>query len=250
MYLADDYLRRQGVRNNTKIIFNTALGKIFGVDKYAAALNAQCDARNLERNFGWNLKAVRSQSKEAVFERVVDGKATEETKTWTYTMMHVTPPQGPRAFLAQSPLANAAGWVDVNQKTTQHTKYSNVFALGDCSSIPTSKTAAAVAAQCGVTKQNLRSAMTGMPLTEEYDGYTSCPLVLGRDSLLLAEFSGFTSAPQETFGAFIDQGKPSKLFYLLKRDVMPTMYWEGMLRNHWNGPGMFEKLFRGMAFTK
>ena len=42
-----------------------------------------------------------------------------------------------------SPLANSDGWVDVNKQTLQHNKFPNVFALGDCTSLPTSKTAAA-----------------------------------------------------------------------------------------------------------
>ena len=47
-------------------------------------------------------------------------------------------------FLKNSPLANEAGFVDVNKDYLQHNKYDNVFSLGDCSSAPTSKTAAAV----------------------------------------------------------------------------------------------------------
>lgn len=47
-------------------------------------------------------------------------------------------------FLKTSPLANEAGFVDVDKAHLQHVKYDNVFALGDCSSAPTSKTAAAV----------------------------------------------------------------------------------------------------------
>lgn len=41
-------------------------------------------------------------------------------------------------------LTDASGFVDVNKETLQHVTYKNVFALGDCSSVPTSKTAAAV----------------------------------------------------------------------------------------------------------
>ena len=41
-------------------------------------------------------------------------------------------------------LTDAAGFVDVDGKTLQHVRYNNVFSLGDCSNVPTSKTAAAV----------------------------------------------------------------------------------------------------------
>jgi hypothetical protein len=46
---------------------------------------------------------------------------------------------GPLEFIKKSPLADAAGWVDVSASSLQHTKFPNVFSLGDCSSLPTSK---------------------------------------------------------------------------------------------------------------
>lgn len=46
--------------------------------------------------------------------------------------------------LKTSPVADAAGWVDVDKETLQHRRYPNVFGIGDCTNLPTSKTAAAV----------------------------------------------------------------------------------------------------------
>ena len=59
-------------------------------------------------------------------------------------MLHIAPPMTPHAFLLTNPLSDQAGFVNVDKETTQHVKYPNVFALGDCTNIPTSKTAAAV----------------------------------------------------------------------------------------------------------
>lgn len=80
-----------------------------------------------------------------------------------YSMLHVTPPMGPLDVMMGSPISDTAGWVDVNKETMQHNQYSNVFALGDCSSVPTSKTAAAVAAESGVLKDTLFNVMRGKP---------------------------------------------------------------------------------------
>ena len=78
------------------------------------------------------------------------------------------------------------------------------------------------------------------PLTtrwKTYDGYTSCPLVTGRGKLILAEFSGYSLQPQETF--WFDQRKESAFLYGLKSEVLPTMYWEGLLKGRWTGPRAF-----------
>lgn len=64
-----------------------------------------------------------------------------------YEMLHVTPPMGPSSVVKGSPLADEAGWLDLNKETLQHTRYPNVFGIGDCTSLPTAKTAAAVGKQ-------------------------------------------------------------------------------------------------------
>ena len=130
-------------------------------------------------------------------------------------------------FIANSPLANEAGFVEVDKATTQHVRYPNVFSLGDASSLPTSKTAAAVRAQLPVLVNNLASEMHGRHLTESYDGYTSCPLVTGYGRLVLAEFD-YDLNPQETFP--FDQGKERWSMYQLKKNVLPVIYWDGLIR--------------------
>ncbi len=46
--------------------------------------------------------------------------------------------------IRNSPFANESGYVDVCKKTLRSTKFRNVWALGDCTNTPNSKTAAAV----------------------------------------------------------------------------------------------------------
>ena len=54
--------------------------------------------------------------------------------------------------------------------------------------------------------------MQGRKPAAFYDGYTSCPLLLGYNTLMLAEFK-YGNVPKETFGWLWDQGKPNWLFY-------------------------------------
>lgn len=119
-------------------------------------------------------------------------------------------------------MVDANGWVDVNKDTLRHNKYKNVFALGDCSSLPTSKTAAAITGESGVVKHNLIADLQGKKVEQAaYDGYTSCPLIVGRDELILAEFSGYTGKPLETFP--VDQRTISKTAQFLNKEVYYTL---------------------------
>ncbi|TXT22338.1 MAG: hypothetical protein FD138_3511, partial [Planctomycetota bacterium] len=152
---------------------------------------------------------------------------TSEIVVIPYDMLHVTPPMGPPKFIADSSLADSHGWVDVDPATLQHRRFPNVFGLGDCSNLPTSKTGAAIRKQAPILVRNLIAAMQGQPLSARYDGYTSCPVVTGYGSLVLAEFD-YDHKPVETFP--FDQSKERWSMWLLKRYVLPVLYWHGMLK--------------------
>ncbi len=223
MYLADDHFRRSGVREKSNVIFASASGGIFSVPKYANSLNRVIARRGIETRYQHNLVELHPSNRQAVFERLDTG----ERVTMDYDMIHVTPPQSAPDFIKQSPLAGEGGWVDVNKHTLQHTRFPNVFALGDASNLPTSKTGAAIRKQAPTLATNLMAAINGMPMPASYDGYTSCPLVTGYGRLILAEFD-YDGNPKESFP--FDQSRERYSMYVLKAYGLPEMYWHGMLR--------------------
>ncbi|KAJ3348109.1 hypothetical protein GGF32_006392 [Allomyces javanicus] len=228
-YLAEEHWRQNG--HNVAVTYLAGGPKIFAIDKYAAALNDVCKTRGIETRLGHELVAVDAANRTATFRRAADN---EEVKR-QYDLLHATPQMAAPAFLADSQLTDAAGFVAVDRETLQHGTFSSVFALGDASSVPTSKTAAAAAAQAPVAVANILAHMSGKALPAKYDGYTSCPLVTGRKSLILAEFSGFTAQPLETFP--VDQAVERASMFHLTAHVLPEVYWHGLVnRGWWKGP--------------
>ncbi|MCY7800208.1 Sulfide dehydrogenase [flavocytochrome c] flavoprotein chain [Bacillus licheniformis] len=223
MYLADDYFRKSNVRDQSDMIFASAKSTIFDVTKYANALEKVVRRKDIQTMYKRNLIEIRPDSKEALFEHLETG----EQEVFTYDLLHVTPPMKAPSCIKESALADAGGWVDVDPYTLQHKKFANVFGIGDCANLPTSKTGAAVRKQAPVVVRNLMSLIKGSSLDAKYDGYTSCPLVTGYNKLVLAEFD-YHKVPQETFP--FDQSKERFSMYLLKRRLLPIMYWNGMLK--------------------
>ncbi|MBN3313356.1 SQOR protein, partial [Atractosteus spatula] len=217
-------LLQTGKRHKANIIYNTSLPVLFGVKKYADALWDIVKTRDLNVNLRHNLIEVRADKKEAVFEKLDN---PGETVVLEYEMLHVTPPMGPPEVLKGSPLADEGGWLDVDKDMLQHKKYPNVFGIGDCTNLPTSKTAAAVAAQSAVLDRTISKVMRNEKPNKRYDGYTSCPLVTSYNTVILAEFD-YNGQPLETFP--IDQGKERRTMYYMKADVMPHLYWHGLLK--------------------
>lgn len=223
MYLADDHLRRIGVRDRSTVTYASATPAIFGVKHYREALEPIVARKGIETLYRHDLVAVRPESKEAVF-RNLDTQA-EVTKK--FELLHVTPPQSAPDVVKKSALADKAGWVEVDKFSLRHPRFPNVFSLGDNSSLPTSRTGAAIRKQAPVLVANLLAAKAGKPLLARYDGYASCPLVTGYGKLILAEFD-YDGNPAESFP--FDQTKERFSMYMLKLHGLPEVYWNGMLR--------------------
>ncbi|KAH7930814.1 sulfide-quinone oxidoreductase [Leucogyrophana mollusca] len=238
MWMAWDRYQKTARGNNIKVDFYSGMPTMFSVKKYSDALNALRIERGVGAEFQHNLVAVDAENRKATFKKS-DGSTMERS----FTLLHATPPMGPLDFIKGSPIADAAGWVEVNQATLRHAKpeFGNVFALGDCSSLPTSKTAAAITSQAPVLAENLFSVLdTGNTSIAKYDGYTSCPLLTGYGELMLAEFK-YGLEPKESFAQYFgDQSKPRRAFYHLKKDLFPWAYWNYMIKGKWFGTsGLF-----------
>lgn len=223
MYLAEDYFTRSGVRNQTKVIFGSANPAIFDVEKYRLALEKVVERKQIDTRFRRNLVEIKPEEKVAVFENL-DIKEVEEIH---YDMIHVTPLMQAPSFVKNSSLADENGWVDVHKHTLQHNKFKNVFGIGDNANLPTSKTGAAIRKQAPVAAENIVSLMRGLPLNAFYDGYSSCPIVTGYNKLVLAEFD-YDKEPCETMP--FDQAVERSSMYIMKKDLLPIMYWNGMLK--------------------
>ncbi|GHG89541.1 FAD/NAD(P)-binding oxidoreductase [Comamonas sp. JC664] len=230
MYLAADHFRRVGVLERTSVVFGSGAKAIFGVRPFASVLEGVVHRYGITPRFQHNLVSVDGDKREATFESTRDGPP--ERLTLAYDMLHVTPPQSAPDFIKRSPLAwqtgPNTGWVKADKYTLQHPDHPNVFALGDASDLPTSRTGAAVRKQAPVLVENLLACMRDRPLPSRYNGYASCPLTTGYGRLLLAEFD-YDGQPAPTI-PFIDTFKERGDLWLLKKHGLPFFYWAFMMR--------------------
>jgi sulfide:quinone oxidoreductase len=226
MYLAADRFRKKGILNKFNIEFYTATPGMFGVPFFAKALLKVVADYRIKPNFTSNLIAIDGNKKTATFEVTEGDKKSEVTKP--FDMIHVTPPQSAPDFIKQSPLANAAGWVDVHPKTLQHTKFPNIFGLGDATSTPNAKTAAAVRKQVPIVVDNILNVMNAKAVIEKYDGYGSCPLTTSLNTVMLAEFA-YDGKVTPSF-PFLDPRENRFIWWLGKTCGFPFLYWHIMIK--------------------
>ncbi len=229
MYLAADRFRKRGTLNKFNIEFLNAGPGLFGVPFFAKALSKVVADYGIKTSFNHNLVAIDGLAKTATFE-VTDSDGNKQRITKAFDMIHVTPPQSAPDFIKKSPLANAAGWIDVNPKSLQHNQYNNIFSLGDVAATSNAKTAAAVRKQAPVIVDNILSLQNSTALREGYDGYGSCPLTTSLGKVMLAEFS-YDGKVTPSF-PFLDPRKSRSIWWWGKTTGFPWLYWHLMLKGY------------------
>ena len=226
MYLTADHLRKAGLLAQTSVEFMLAGDVLFGVPAFVPPLQKAVDDYGIKLRYKHVLKAVDGSAKKAVFTVTAsDGTTSESVRS--FDMLHVTPPQSAPDFVKRSPLANAAGWVDIDPSTLLHTRYANVFSLGDAGSTSNAKTAAAVRLQAPVVVRNLLASLDDAALSATYDGYGSCPLTTAYGRVVLAEFA-YGGRVTPSFP--LEPTVPRLSAWLLKTKFLPTLYWNWMLK--------------------
>ncbi len=226
MYMAADYFRKHGLLEKSSVEYWSGGTRLFAVPKYEKTLLKVVERGHIKLNFGVSLTEIDGPNHTAVFTGINEQNKGERIAV-KFDMIHVTPPQSAPDFIRNSPLANAAGWVEVDKGSLQHVRYPNIFSLGDAAALPTSKTGAAIRKQVPVLVENLLAIMKGKAASATYNGYTSCPILTGYGKLMLAEFD-YDNKPLETFP--FDQSKERWSMYQLKKQVLPRLYWNAILK--------------------
>lgn len=160
---------------------------MFGIAAFADELERVAAGYGIEVRTSSELTEVDPDHRQAT---IVD-HTSNTAETIGYDMLHVVAPQSAPDWIKASPVAEpggAAGFVDVDKHTLQHSRFPDIFALGDVAATPNSKTGAAVRKQAPVAVDNVLASLDGRALTGRYNGYGSCPLTTSRKTMLLAEF--------------------------------------------------------------
>jgi sulfide:quinone oxidoreductase len=226
MYLFEDHMTKIGKRDTAEICAYFAPAGIFGIKEFGEALTPMLEERDIHFNGRYDLTKIDHTQSLATFKHLDDG----HEEVVQYDFLHVTPKMGPPDVVKNSPLATTeepSGWMNVDPFTLQSPDFPNVFGLGDSAHLPTAKTGAAIRKQAPIVVANVLSVMAGQEPSSRYDGYTSCPLITHYGRVMMAEF-GYDDKLMPSFP--IDPTKSRSSMWLIKKHVLPILYWKFMLR--------------------
>lgn len=249
MYLAEHHFRKKGVRKDVNVVFATPGSVIFGVKDFKETLDKIIEERDIYFKPFHKPIAIDGPNKIVTFEitdaekaalEVIDTLGEKKIEgnilTMPFDMLHTAPPMRAPDFVRHSELAYAdgpmKGYGEVDIHSLQNKNFANVFIIGDAAGLPTAKTGAAIRKQAPVVVENILELMAHQKLSEErYEGYSSCPLVTGYGSMVLAEFKYDNVRDSDPLiSTFVDTTQEQYSMWLLKKYGLPYLYWNHMLR--------------------
>jgi sulfide:quinone oxidoreductase len=188
-FMLRDRLLKAGTLGASKISFQSALGNVFGVKVVNDNVLERWKALGIDVDYSRKLAAIDIGARRATFV-----SPEGEKQEMPYDFIHVVPPMRAPDAVKNSDLAwkegpfAAGGWLEVDKATLQHRRYPNVFGIGDINGTPRGKTAATVKKSAPLVAHNLVEVIAGRNADENFDGYTSCPLITREGSAMLIEF--------------------------------------------------------------
>lgn len=217
--LAEDYLTDRGVACEAVVAGPDA--HVFGSGRKARydALVSDLLADRAVRYVGDFETA--DVDRDAGLVRAADGRTLE------YDLYApVSPQRCPSVLTDRSPLTTdrrEREYVDVDPETLRHERHERVYALGDCTDLPTSKTAAAARKQAAVLARNLVVDITDRGTDAAYGGFAACPLLTERGRAVLAMYD---------YDGPVAPAVESRLAWHADVDVVPRLYWSVWLRGY------------------
>ena len=227
-FIAEDYASQKGTREKTDIHYYANNDNTFSVPIVHEKVRMLFEERNIGLSYHHVLTAIDPGRQVATF------KTPEGTTEIDFDFIHVIPP-----MVAPDPILNSdlrwqtgawaeQGWVEVDPSSLRHTRYPNVFAVGDIAGVPKGKTAASVKWQVPVVVDHVLADLTGGQSDEVYNGYTSCPMITKIGRAMLIEFD-YNNNLTPSFPGVIAPLEELWISWLMKEVALKATY-NAMLR--------------------
>lgn len=223
LFLAADHWRRSGVLDAVEITAVLGWDTIFGIDRVDAELRRAADAFGIRVLTGARVRAV-----DTIARSIVVATARDET-TLTYDMLHLVPRHRAPSWVAESDLAGpgTGGMVEISSTTLAHTRHRGVWGLGDAADVQASRSGGALRKQAGVVADNIARRRAGTDFVT-YDGYSTAPITVARNRLVLAEFDRAGDLTPSV--PLIDLVKARRTTWFYDRYLQPSVYWHSILK--------------------
>jgi sulfide:quinone oxidoreductase len=205
-FLLDDYLRQRGLRERAEIVYLSPINRVFTIESVAQFVTPLLEERGIRYELFFNTESIDPHARTIT---------SLEGTTLNYDLLALVPPHRGAQVIVDSGLGDAQGWIPTDRETLQCKADPHIYAIGDASDLPVSKSGSAAHFEAKVVAQRIAGAVLGRADDARYDGAVMCFLETGRGQATQLVFD-YTHPPAPP--------RPNQ-FYHYEKALFNTAYW-------------------------
>lgn len=175
-FLLEDWLNQRGLRKATEIEYLYPINRVFTMEPVAEMVTPLLDQRGIKYTTFFNADQVDIERKLII---------SLEGEQVPYDLLVMIPPHRGAQVIEDSGLGDPQGWIATDRNTLEVKGHDRVYALGDATDLPISKSGSAAHFEAKVVAARLISAIRVMepdPRVATYDGEVMCFLETGHNA--------------------------------------------------------------------
>jgi sulfide:quinone oxidoreductase len=209
VFLLEEWLQRRGLRDKTEIHYTFPLNRVFTIESVAEMVTPLLDQRGIKYTTFFNTEEVDTEHK------LLKSLEGEEIP---YDLLVMVPPHRGARIIEDAGLGDPQGWIPTHRDTLEVKDHERMFALGDATDLPVSKSGSAAHFEAKVIAHRLIAAVRGEepdPHHAIYDGEVMCFLEAGHNTATQLVFN-YERPPHPPH--------PSR-YYHMEKQLFNRAYW-------------------------
>lgn len=199
------------MRDRVEIHYLSPLPRTFPHENVAEAITEMMERKGIKWHPMFNIESIDCENK------IVHSIEGESLK---FDLLIMVPPHKGAEVVENSGLGVEGGWMHVDKHTLQYKDYSEVYAIGDATDLPVSKSGAAAHFEAKVVAERIMADILGQKVNKVYDGRVLCFCDAGFNKAIYMDFN-YERPPRKP--------KFSYLWYLGKQ-MVNRFYWSLILK--------------------
>lgn len=205
-FMLDDYLRQHGLREQTEIVFLSPINRVFTIESVSEFVTPLLEERGISYETFFNTETIDPEARTI---------SSLEGTTLSYDLLVLTPPHRGACLIQQAGLGDAQGWIETDRETLQSKADPRIYAIGDATDLPVSKSGSAAHFEAKVVAARIAGEIRGQPVDARYTGEVMCFIETGQQQATQIVFD-YTHPPQPP--------RPSS-YYHVEKALFNKAYW-------------------------
>jgi sulfide:quinone oxidoreductase len=170
VFMLEEYLRKRGIRDRSEVTLLSPLNRAFTIESASKVIQPVLEERGIGLATFFNVEEV-DPSAHTVSS--LEGEKAE------YDLLVLVPPHRGQTLVTDSNLGDASGWIPTDRFTLQVQDHEHIFAMGDATNLPISKSGSTAHFEAPVVASRIASLVRGSAPKTNYGGRVMCFLETG-----------------------------------------------------------------------